>query len=366
MTTNADSNKVSLLAHLAYEFSSQTELVATKSLAYILSRSEAARNALRDTLKTGGADVGPIARVQTEVIGKKMERIDLSAYNDADEERILIEAKFWAGLTGNQPSAYLSRLPNDGAPSALLFVAPEMRLETLWPHIQAQAEKSGFALDSGAETGDLRTAAVAGSERRLMLTSWRAMLGAMASRASQDGDSAAERDILQLNALCEQQDTDAFIPLKGNEFGPEFPRRLRDLRRLVDDATDRALARGSASTRGLKVVPQAVGYGRYLRLGSKAKGVWAQAWLGVSYELWLGMEGYPLWVDFIRSNDMALKDVVEKIGYRRIPLYLPIGVEYEVVLDEVAGMLEWLAGRISGDWDDAEWESAWPGNAKPA
>lgn len=361
MTTN-DNN--SLLAHLAYKFSGQTETTATEALGYILSRSEAARNALRDTLKTVGADVGPIARVQTEVIGKKMERIDLAAYNDADEERVLIEAKFWASLTGNQPSEYLNRLPNDGKPSALLFVAPEMRLETLWPHIRAQAEKSEFALDGGSETGDLRTAAIAGSERRLMLTSWRAMLGAMASRASVDGDSAAERDILQLNALCEREDSAAFIPLKGNEFGPEVPRRLRDLRHLVDAATNRVEARGFASTRGLKIVPQAVGYGRYLRLGSKAKGVWAQAWLGVSYVYWLSMEGQPLWLDFINSKDMALKDVVEKIGYRRIPLYLPIGAEYESVLEEVAGMLEWLADRISGDVDDADWKSAWPGNAK--
>ena len=354
MVTN-DNN--SLLAHLAYKFSGQTETTATEALGYILSRSEATRNALRDTLKTGGADVGPIARVQTEVIGKKMERIDLSAYNVADEERVLIEAKFWASLTGNQPSEYLTRLPNDGKPSALLFVAPEMRLETLWPHIRAQAEKSEFALDGGSETGDLRTAAIAGGERRLMLTSWRAMLGAMASRASVDGDSAAERDILQLNALCEQQDTEAFLPLKGNEFGPEVPRRLRDLRHLVDAATNRAEARGFASTQGLKVTPQAVGYGRYLRLGSKAKGVWAQAaWLGVSYVYWIGREGCPLWLDF--------GDVEARVGYSRIPIYLPIGVEYDGVLDKVVELLKWLADRISGEVDDAEWESDWPGNAK--
>ena len=363
MVTN-DNN--SLLAHLAYKFSGQTETTATEALGYILSRSEAARNALRDTLKTGGADVGPIARVQTEVADKKTGRVDLAAYNAADEERVLIEAKFWAGLTGNQPSAYLTRLPNDGKPSALLFVAPEMRLETLWPHIQAQAEKSEIALDGGSETGDLRTAAIAGSERRLMLTSWRAMLGAMASRASVDGDSAAERDILQLNALCEQQDTDAFIPLKGNEFGPEVPRRLRDLRRLVDDATNRAEARGFANTRGLRIVPQAVGYGRYLRLGSKAKGRWAQAWLGVSYELWLEMEGRPLWLHFINSRDMARKDVVEKIDFDRIQMPLPIGEEYDSVLEEVVELLKWLADRISGEVDDAEWKSDWPGNAEPA
>ena len=366
MTTNADSNKVSLLAHLAYKFSGQTETTATEALGYILSRSEAARNALHGMLKTGGADVGPIVRVQTEVTDKKTGRIDLAAYNDADEERVLIEVKFWASLTVNQPSEYLTRLPDDGKPAALLFVAPESRLETLWPHIRERAEEGEFALDAGAETGDLRTAAIAGRERRLMLTSWRAMLGAIASRASQDGDSAAERDILQLNALCEQQDTAAFVPLKGNEFGPEVPRRLRDLQRLVDGATNRARARGFAGTRGLKVTPKAVGYGRYLRLGSKAKSIWAQAWLGVDSESWLEMEGCPLWLNFIDSKDMALKDVEAQVDFDHIPIPLPTGEEYDSVLDAVVETLKWLAGRISGDVDDAEWESAWPGNAKSA
>ena len=371
MTTNiayqtSPDNQTSLLAYLAYKFGGQTETIATEALGYILSRSEAARNALRDMIGIGGVDVGRIARAQTEVIGKKMERVDLSAYNDAGEERVLIEAKFWAGLTGNQPAVYLERLPNDGEPAALLFVAPAARLETLWPHLQGRAKGKGFALGGGSETGDLRTAAVAGSSRFLMLTSWRALLGAMASRASVDGDSSAERCILELNGLCEQQDTVAFLPIREGEFGPEFPRRLHDLRRLVDEATDRARSHGVVNTEGLNVTPRVEGYGRYLRVGSKAKGVWAQAWLGVDYPRWLGMEGYPLWLNFIDSKDMAIEDVQAKIGYRHIQVVLPVGEEYDRVIEEAAEQLEWLAGRLSGEVDDAEWKSSWPGNAQPA
>ena len=65
MTTN-DANQISLLAHLAYKFGGQTETIATEALGYILSRSEAARNALRDMIGIGGVDVGQIARAQTE------------------------------------------------------------------------------------------------------------------------------------------------------------------------------------------------------------------------------------------------------------------------------------------------------------
>ena len=371
MTTNdanqtSPANQISLLAYLAYKFGGQTETIATEALGYILSRSEAARNALRETIRIGGVDVGRIARVQTEVIGEKMERVDLSAYNDAGEERVLIEAKFWAGLTGNQPSEYLNRLPNDGESSVLLFVAPGMRLETLWPHIRGRAEGDGFALVGGSDTGDLRTAAVAGSNRFLMLTSWRRMLGDMASCARDHREFSAERGILELNGLCEQQDTGAFLPTREGEFGPEFPRRLRDFRRLVDEATERARSHGVVNTEGLNVTPRVEGYGRYLRVGSKAKGVWAQAWLGVDYPRWLGMEGRPLWLNFIDSKDMAIRDVQAKIGYRHIPIILPVGEEYDRVLEDAVEQLEWLALRICGEVDDDEWKGSWPGNAQPA
>ncbi len=365
MTTN-DANQISLLAYLAYKFGGQTETIATEALGYILSRSKAARNALRGTIRKGNVDMGPIARVATEVIGEKMERVDLSGYNDADEERVLIEAKFWAGLTDNQPGAYLERLPNDGEPAALLFVAPAMRLETLWPHLRRRAEGKGFTLVDVSETGDLRTATVAGSSRFLMLTSWRAMLNDMRLRAKDDGESSAERGILELNGLCEQQDTGAFLPIREGEFGPEFPRRLRDFRRLVDEATERARSHGVVNTEGLNVTPRVEGYGRYLRVGSNAKGVWAQAWLGVDYPRWLGMEGRPLWLNFIDSKDMAIKDVQAKIGYRHIPIILPVGEEYDRVLEDAVEQLEWLALRICGEVDDDEWKGSWPGNAQPA
>ena len=55
MTTNdanqtSPASQISLLAYLAYKFGGQTETIATEALGYILSRSEAARNALRERM----------------------------------------------------------------------------------------------------------------------------------------------------------------------------------------------------------------------------------------------------------------------------------------------------------------------------
>ena len=350
---SAGPKRSSLLAHLAPALSNQTELVATKALAYILARSESARLALAELLRAGGAGVGAIERVADEVVGEDQERVDLVAYDQAGAERILIEAKFWAGLTENQPGTYLRRLPDDGRPAVLLFVAPELRLPTLWPHVKSRAAEAGFRLEADAETGGIRSAAIAtANHQRLMLTSWRALLGAMATRVQVDGDGLAAEDIRQLEALCERQDTDAFLPLRADELGPEVPRRLRDLRRLIDDAVAEAIRGGFANKRGLAVTSRPVGYGTYLRLGNEDAGIWAAAWLGVNSDLWLA-GSHPLWIQFDKwpssPDDMPIEEIEQKLGRRDVPLPLPLRREYDEVLSAVVDGLRQEAKKLAGN-----------------
>ena len=337
----ADSRN-SLLAHVAWKFPGQTETLATEALGYILSRSPAAREALRETLQTGGADVAPLPRVATEVIGDQGERLDLVAFDEHDSERVLIEVKFWAGLTDHQPNTYLDRLPKDEEPAVLLFVAPELRLVTLWAELHRRAEtRFGLAVDMGTE--GLRSATMNGSPHRLMLTSWRTLLNAMSTRAGIDGETSAERDILQLSGLCERQDTKAFLPIRPEELAPAFPRRMLDMQRLVKDATARGHQGGFVTIKGLHVTPQAYGYGRYLRLGKE--GAWAaEAWFGVHYELWARQQETPLWLHFTGGASLAKK----KLGKRNYGFTLPVSVEYDAVLDSVIKELSNVADDLSG------------------
>ena len=126
-----------LLAYLAPGLTNRTEDIAVKALGYILSNSEMARNALEETLKTGGANVGRIVRLKIEDTGGNQERPDLAALDDDGVEHVLIEAKFGAGLTPNQPVEYLKRLQKvKDRPSALLFIAPQWRREVLWTNLR--------------------------------------------------------------------------------------------------------------------------------------------------------------------------------------------------------------------------------------
>ena len=80
-------SRKTLLAKLAPQFSVQTENVAVEALGHILSGSEAARSAFSDVLNAGGAQVGQIAQVRTQVTGKDGERPDLVAFDQDGEKR---------------------------------------------------------------------------------------------------------------------------------------------------------------------------------------------------------------------------------------------------------------------------------------
>ena len=276
---NPDSS--TMFAHIVSRLTNRTEDVAVEALGFILSRSEAARRALRDLLQLEGLDVGELTGAKTQVSDETRARPDLVVLGRNRKERVLIEAKFWASLTENQPNAYLARLPLDEHPSVLLFVAPEARVETLWSELHRLVERpfNWQSIDAPRDT-DIKCAMVDEGGRFLMLVSWRAVLKRMLSFAMSSGDSI-EADIRQMYALCEQQDQEAFLPLKPHELAPEIPRRMLQFNKLVDDVVDLARARNIINTAGLNVTPRPHGYGRYLRLGSKDADVWAGGWFGI-------------------------------------------------------------------------------------
>ena len=206
-------NRPTLLAKLAPMFGGQTENVAVEALGHILSGSEAARRALADVVRAGGAEVGQIVQVRTQATGREGARPDLAGLDERGDERVLIEAKFWAGLTENQPVSYLERLP-DEQPSALLFVAPAARVESLWAELRRRVSESaaGITPDSFREADELRSAAASGA-RGLVLTSWKNLLDRMAAGAAAAADSHTEIDVQQLRGLAVRVDADAFLPL---------------------------------------------------------------------------------------------------------------------------------------------------------
>ena len=344
-----------LLAHLAWKLSDRHEDIAVEALGYIF-RSSPARRVLEEMLRDGGADVGSIEEIRTQATGTEGERPDLAGLDLAGEERVLIEAKFGAGLTDNQPVAYLERLPTNTS-AALLFVAPAARLDTLWDELCQLAGVNGQqpASETSEEFRSVQTA----SGRHLMLTSWTHLL----ERLDGVGDKHTATAVQQLRGLTKMKTEDAFPPfhpIHPDELDPKVPRLLLNLQRLVDDATDRARAAGYASTEGLRVTPKATGYGQYLYLAD------ASVWFGVDYSCW-EWDSYPntpLWLcfwewsggmrrPFSETRDAleplarkAPKECFEADGALYVPIALPVHAEYDEVLEAVVTRLQEVSDLI--------------------
>lgn len=392
-----------LLAHLTLKLASHPENIAVEALGHILSTSPAAVRTLEDVLQTGGAEVGEIARVKTQASGEAGTRPDLAGFDQYNKERVLIEAKFWAGLTDNQPIAYLERLP-ENRESALLFVAPAARLNTLWAELGRKVSESPSDIELSPDSNEAEglRSATAGDKRRLMLISWTALLDRMASRASSARDSHTECDIRQLRGLAEhmdeedfpphstggfghwtrplaeQMDGEDFPPLRPEELSPEFPRRLRNLVKLVDDVIE-CLKQKRLVERMWKLTNNRMEYGRYLLLSSAdaGAGAWidgrylllssAGAWFGLDHGKWATVRDTPLWLYLCGESDgwvgvrplSEIRDNLRQPGLQEppefidegdklvVPIYLPVGVEENAVRDAVVERIEEIESLIN-------------------
>ena len=333
-----------LLTHLAWKFSKHHEDIAVEALGYIL-QSEPARQAIEKLAQEGGADVGSIASVRTQV-GEENKRPDIVGSDRNDNECLMIEAKFGAELTVNQPNAYLDRLPSG---KALLFVAPAPRIETLWSELIGKAVPTDGIHSDSPEFKSVGT----DGQKHLMLTSWEYLLDRLETFVG----AYSKEDIRQLRGLAEKMaDTDGSA--EDSEFATAQPGEL-DLQGLVGEAGDRAAVEGYVETSGLRSSPRKTGYGRYMLIAGAGAwfGVDCQRWSSDSYPdtaLWLCFEvwtsGPPVTFDSVRSALQPLgrrdpRECFHEVKAVHVPIALPIEVEYGDVVGFVERHRGWTRVR---------------------
>jgi len=129
MGTNLLDEQGALFGHLASRFSTQPENLATEALAFIVNRSATMREELRTIFVRTGIELPPLARFQSQAGDEQGNIPDSIGLDARGVERLVVENKFWAGLTENQPVGYLDRLPAEGG-AVLVFVVP--RLSMVW------------------------------------------------------------------------------------------------------------------------------------------------------------------------------------------------------------------------------------------
>jgi hypothetical protein len=328
-----------LFGHLALTFGKHPENLATEALAFTLHHSKAARDALRELLAQ--LRLGPPDELHwiTQVGADDGSRPDLVGYV-GDGQPIIIEAKFWAGLTENQPVTYLAR-PDT---RALVFVAPAARALHLWGELRRRCESVGRNfVETGTSIADARVAEV-GDERRLALLSWSTMLAALLVRVEAANDRRAADDLVQLRGLCSRMDSDAFLPISSEELTTHVYRRVAEFGDVVDDVVEKLVEDGLASTKGLRSTAGKGWYGRYLML----QGVGVMLMCDV--RKWNKFAATPLWLSVYGANwqdgnpQPVRKALVSlevrhppqmfmaKDGFPTIPLFVHAGAERDDVI----------------------------------
>jgi hypothetical protein len=273
-------------------FSAHNEDVATDALAYVLESSDAAKRSMMNLLRGIIPDL-PLLRFRTQQVAGAI-RPDMWGFAGADP-RVFVENKFWAGLTDNQPIAYLERLAALSKPTVLLVIAPAARQHTLWRELSRRLDEARISysrLSPGPASG-VAHAVATGRGPILALTSWTNVLLALDRETV---DDRARGDLAQLRALCDAADDEAFAPVSREELSDQrTPAFLLQLGAVVRAAVGLAVTENVLNIRGLN--PQA-GWdriGRYARLsGERGAGVW----FGIHFGLWKAHGATPLWLLF--------------------------------------------------------------------
>lgn len=335
----------SLLGHLAWRFPGATEDIATEALQYILSKHERAQTGLADLLKSGGAKDVPMDCFKTQRVYQRTQKPDLVAFNEG-KEVLLVESKFWAWLTSNQPNGYLGLMMKD-LPDAktLLFIAPRARQPELWKELREQAGKE-FAVTDKLNTDDMRSATVGTDGHLLMLTSWDTLLDHLGGNgADKDGD------LRQLRGLCAPASDGARLT-GGNA---EDLSEVGHYEAFLKDAVALARSRKIISTKGLLFGGKNLGFGRFFRFVNAVDEELAVAWVGFNF----ARTGDPFFLWFIdpetgfKAEPGRTKEIYQQLSsedlddYDHISIPISATAGYTSVREELVGKLKEIRDRIT-------------------
>lgn len=251
----------SLLAFLYPRIKGSQEDVATYSLNYILGKSEVLRSEFTRLISQRlHLDYQPLI-YSAQVIGSQKERPDIVGVKDEQEE-IIIEAKFFAALTENQPGTYLDRLQGRGG---LIFICPESRLNGLWAHLQ-ELEKTSEPLGEYC---------VNRNGTHMAIISWKTVFEAL-QLCSENNAIDTKEDLHQLIGFCKEIESNDFIPFKAEDLGADMAKSMDRYYILVDAVIDQLLIRKDiiAHTKRLRATPQWMGYTRYINVDGIGLGLY--------------------------------------------------------------------------------------------
>lgn len=340
-------NSESLLAHLTHKLTAQSENVATEALLYLLEHHSDAAEAFSGLVRRYQPDLPDITAYRAQDWAVADGAIpDLVGIDVQGRTSLVVEAKFWAPLTPNQPCAYHDRLSKDG-PGLLLFLCPRQRAASLLAELTDRCEHAHAA--DGESVMDV------GRGRRMAVTTWHGLLDELEHAMREAGNGDGLSDLRQVRGLVEGDDGQVFLPLESDELSGRIGHRLGQYMGLIEGVVADLQRDATADVKGLKLACRAgQAYGRYFRLADH------EAQLVVHFGYWANERDTPLWLmitltaahsaDLLAATVSARNEhpprLLERDGYLVAPLPLPVGVPEHVLVDQTSERVRDLAALL--------------------
>ncbi len=328
-----------ILAALLPWFRQPAENVATFALHHIFMTYPATRAALLGLIPGAAPLNGNTVSLQAQERSAERDEPDLLLRDAAGQVVAIVEVKFTAALTANQPAGYFSAL--EVPHGAQLYIAPLHRKAPLAAELSEACRKAGMRVRGEGEfafRADGRTVAV---------VSMQEVIAAMRDAAERAGQEFALSDLNQLEALCIRAGNESY-QFEAGDLAAERSRALLALsalvRRIAERADERELwtiAGGISYDEGVTCIPVQIGAWRaYLQLNAQ---LWAE-------------HGHPLWIGFaLRQNRTAqppperVRDALYTLGVQPvekereqiyIPLQLSPGMDVETPISGILAQVE--------------------------
>ena len=273
----------SLLGQFYTRIKGSQEDIASEGLAYILQRSISARTALNKIIQLESGIKFEDINYITQNIGEKLERPDISGIDNKGKEVIILEAKFWASLTDNQPIEYLNRL---GKNSILMFVCPTLRVRPVFEELSMRLQKASLANEINNTNHSFKL----DDNKTLIVKTWQEILGTIRIQIVQDNEQILLSDLDQIIGLCETIDNNSFQPYQSEDFAPSFAKKINSYYDLADKVIDELKKRDLADTTNLNATPQKYGYTRYFKIENFGFS------LNVRFDMWERIADTPFWL----------------------------------------------------------------------
>lgn len=346
-----------VFGHLVHQFAIHPENLATEALCFILRTSPAASVAFANFVKQILPDCPENMRFETQQVGVENSIPDMKCFDDEGRIRVIVENKFWAGLTDNQPVTYVRELPA-AVGGMVLLVVPEARLQIVWDEVvrRCNAEKLPVRIldhPSAIKAADI------GDGHILAATSWKAVLEALLNATVLAVEVDSQNDIAQLVGLCKTMEEEVFLPLRNEELtNLDMPRRIINFSDLPFGIIYEAANQGVIDRKGIRETPQRYGSGSYIRIGG------CSAWVGFHAYQWHKLGVSLMWVNFypeycsiteVRNTLCRFRNTmpprvfdVERGNYRwvAVPIFLTTGVEKQSVIDDAVRQLGELRDEL--------------------